>query len=299
MPTERLTESCWENSMEGKIRYGKVIVLGSGKLAYQCAAECRKYVEDVEVLEYKVTESTVLEKLCAKDRLPYACLDRKQLHGRLTGEGKETLVISAANTYLFPADVIGKRNLMIINWHNALLPKHKGRNAEAWSIYEGDRVTGITWHRITEEVDAGDIIAREEILIDGNTTALSLYQKQCDLGGQVFSGLVLELLTGQIRFRRQEEDSRVQMHYSREIPNGGYLDPAWEARQISCFLRAMDYGGLLLLGEMHVVWENIHYTFRKYRIAESDAPKESGLQGRDLILYKDGYQFVLRNLHEE
>ncbi len=285
--------------MESKICYEKVTVLGSGKLAYQCAGECRKYIEDVEVLEYKVTESTVLEKLCGKEGIPYACLDRKGLYGHLMGEAKKTLVVSAGNTYLFPGDVIGRGNLEIINWHNALLPRHKGRNAEAWSIYEGDEITGITWHRITEEVDAGDIIVQEEIPIDSNMTALSLYQKQCEVGGQVFGRMAGKLLSGQVSYRKQEADGSAGMHFSKEIPNGGYLDTRWEGRRISCFLRAMDYGGLLLLGEMHVIWEDRHYTFRKYRISEGAGPQEIFWQERDLILRRDGYEFVLKNLHEE
>ena len=285
--------------MESKICYEKVIVLGSGKLAYQCAAQCRRYLEDVEVLEYKVTESTVLEKLCGKDQIPYACLDRNRMRERLAGETKKALVISAGNTYLFPRDVTQKGNLMIINWHNALLPKHKGRNAEAWSIYEGDTVTGITWHRITEEVDGGDIILQREIPIDDNMTAIALYQKQCDVGGQAFGEMAEALLTGRISFRRQEEDSSAKMHFSREIPNEGYLDPGWTGREISCFLRAMDYGGLCLLGEMHVTWEGTRYAFRKYRIVQNSPAKEDGLRGKDLILYRDGYEFICRNLHEE
>ena len=57
--------------MENKYCYTKVIILGSGKLAFQCAVESLKYLENVQVLEYKVTDGTVLQKLCEKEGLSY------------------------------------------------------------------------------------------------------------------------------------------------------------------------------------------------------------------------------------
>ena len=226
--------------METKYHYSKMIVLGSGKLAYQCAAAGKSRLDSVEVLEYKVTESTVLQKLCEKAGLFYRCCDKEELRKQLMEETEKALVVSAGNTYLIPGAVIGKNNLTIVNWHNALLPHHRGRNAEAWSIYQGDAVTGITWHRLTEGVDAGEIIAQEEIPIDDEVTALKLFQKQCDLGIRVFENILDDLLMDQCRFRRQDAMAEEQLHFSYEIPNDGELDTAWSYRQISCFLRAMD-----------------------------------------------------------
>ena len=44
--------------------FERAIILGSGKLAFQCAVLTREHLADVEVLEYKITESTVLRALC-------------------------------------------------------------------------------------------------------------------------------------------------------------------------------------------------------------------------------------------
>lgn len=283
--------------MGNKYCYTKIIILGSGKLAYQCAVEGRSYMENVEVLEYKVTDSTVLQKMCQKDDIPYLCCEKHQLFQRLWEEKERTLVVSGGNTYLIPREIIEKDNLTIVNWHNALLPAHKGRNAEAWSIYAGEAVTGVTWHRIAEDVDAGDIIVQREIVIEPNTTALGLFKKQCELGATLFGEILEELLSDKSVFRQQEQIGEEQIHFSYEIPNGGYLSMDWPFEKMSCFLRAMDYGALQLLGEMHVEWNAKTYRFRKYKI--TDTPGMAGsivLQDVNMTICKEGHTIILIGL---
>lgn len=268
-------------------------------MAYQCAVSGRRYIESTEVLEYKVTDSTVLRKLCEKDGIPYFWYDREQLFRCLNQEEQRTLVVSAGNTYLIPGAVLRKKNLTVINWHNALLPQHKGRNAEAWSIYEGDTQTGITWHRIVEDVDAGDIIAQEKIGIDNTMTSLRLFQKQCEVGLKVFDEIIEAVLSDKCAFQKQPETEVRQMHYSYEIPNGGWLEPDWGFEKISRFLRAMDYGALQLLGRMKIKWQGEEYSFHKYRLEPGESDEKIVWEGNDLVICKSGQRAVLRALKKK
>lgn len=275
--------------------FERAIILGSGKLAFRCAVLTREHLADVEVLEYKITESTVLRALCDKEGILYRCCSKDELNERLMQEQRKCLVVSAANSYLIPQRVIEKENLVVINWHNALLPAHKGRNAEAWSIYAGDEMTGITWHMVTGDVDAGDIIVQEKILIDEGMTALKLYQRQCELGAEVYGRMLETVLKGGCRLRRQMPAGTEAMHYSWERPNDGYLETDWDSTKMSRFLRAMDYGGLLLLGQMHVRWEENEYHFHRYKISEKSGEGDSFADG-NLTLHRGAYEIVLRGL---
>lgn len=286
--------------MENK--FEKVMVLGSSQLAYKCAELARSYVSDVTVLELKVTESTILEKLCTKAQLPYQCVDKKKMTKLLEQEELAALVVSAGNTYLFPKGIIAKDNITIINWHNALLPCHKGRNAEVWAIYEGDTQTGVTWHRITEDVDAGDILCQRALPVGERVTAMQLYKKQCELGAAMFAEILEAVLAGRCEARPQEKPAVEQLHYSYERPADGVLDLGWSMEKISRFLRAMDYGSLLLLGKMQVKYEGKNYSFYRYKIKESEETvkeREVTLTGNNLTIKEGNQVIVLRDLQEE
>jgi len=65
----------------------------------------------------------------------------------------------------------------VLNRHNALLPKNRGRFAPFWALYRGGRYTGVTIHFVTEALDAGDIILQEKIRISKTETVGSLVKK--------------------------------------------------------------------------------------------------------------------------
>lgn len=283
-------------------KYEQIWVIGSGQLAFQCAQLVRERMEAVRVLELKVTESTILEKLCGKEQIPYECVDKKRMTELLLQEGRQTLVVSAGNTYLFPERVIAKENLRILNWHNALLPHHKGRNAEVWAIYAGDEKSGVTWHWIVEDVDAGDILCQRELPIDEKLTAMMLYKKQCELGKEMFAEMLEAVLTDTCLATPQEKLTVEELHYSYERPNGSRLNLNWDMRKISCFLRAMDYGSLLLLGKMYVLYEGKEYSFYRYKINTSEefvTERTLRWEENKLTIREGNISIVLRDLQEE
>ena len=108
--------------------------------------------------------------------ISYRCItDKKELAGALDLIGEKALIISASNNFLFPASLVAKPNITIINFHNALLPEYPGRNAPTWVIYMGEKETGITWHYVTAGVDEGNIIIQKRCEITDVTKAYDLW----------------------------------------------------------------------------------------------------------------------------
>lgn len=288
--------------MANKYRYSKVYIIGSGQLAYDCAEIVKQYLSDVKVFELKVTEGTVLDKLCDKSGIFYRSVTSKELTETLRAEDEDALIVSAASIYLVPQTVIEKPNFIIINWHNALLPAHKGRNAEVWAIYCGEQVTGVTWHMITKDIDAGEIICQKEIPVTDKTTAMSLYREQVSAGKTLFAEFCENLLEGQCNTEKQKENVESQMHFSKDIPNEGMLDLNWNITQLSRFLRAMDYGSLLLMGKMRVVYDDTEYEFYRYSIKQSEECVQERViafdEGKLTIKEKD-IIIILKGLQEK
>lgn len=276
--------------------YEQVIIVGSGKFAFQCALRVKQVHPVVSVFEYKASGLSVLERLCGKNDIVYQLLDKKQMKEALLKQAsKKTLIVSAFNTYLFPSTVVNEENFTIVNYHNAYLPFHRGRNAEAWAIYEEDDFSGATWHLVDSGVDTGAIIAQEKIFISESMTSLELMQKQNELAYQLFDEFVEELLKGNI-FGRQNSETEVDenIHYSWETPNNGELNLAWSIQKMSCFLRAMDYGILGLLGESKVFWNGICYKIKSYKLDSSIESETISFNENVLLIVKEGKRIALR-----
>jgi methionyl-tRNA formyltransferase len=76
-----------------------------------------------------------------------------------------------------------KKNLIeiprigIINRHNALLPKNRGRLTPFWVLYKQEVETGVSIHFVEEGIDSGDIIVQERFKIEKTDNFNSIVKK--------------------------------------------------------------------------------------------------------------------------
>ena len=233
--------------------YDKAIVAGRGKTAMACAQALAQAGLPTEFYTVGDSLQSVSRKLQASEKAAVSncVIEKKALEELLLREQAKTLLVSAANPWLIPESILEKENLTAVNFHSALLPRHPGRNAEAWAIYEQDREGGITWHFINAQVDAGDIIIQKAVPITDSMTAFQLLHAQNNAAIEAFGEILPSLLDGTCQGHPQT-GARGKLHYSWEKPNDGVLDLSWPGDRMSAFLRAMDYGLLKLMGEPSV-----------------------------------------------
>ncbi len=100
----------------------------------------------------------------------------------------ERLASLAADLYVVVAfgQILPQKLLQIpplgcINVHASLLPKYRGAAPIQRALLNGDRETGIAIQKMVRELDAGDVIRREEISIGEEMTYGELEQALCDL----------------------------------------------------------------------------------------------------------------------
>ena len=65
----------------------------------------------------------------------------------------------------------------ILNVHPSLLPEFRGLNAVRRALQSGVRRTGVTVHLMVEEVDAGPVVAQEEVQILPGDTEETLLER--------------------------------------------------------------------------------------------------------------------------
>lgn len=278
--------------------FKKAIVIGTGKLAFTCAKMLLEKGVECEIFEYNEYPYSQLAFLCTNKGVKYHQVRKNEITEYLQQIEVPTLVVSANNTYIFPIQVVNNSNLLIVNFHPALLPKHPGRNAEAWSIYEGDEVTGITWHLVDEKIDHGKVVYQSELPIRQQTTSLQLMSSQFVMAGNGFKHISDSLIQNDINYTIYKEvDEQPLIHYAKDIPNNGMLDLNWPIEHISRFLRAMDYGKMQVMGRPYFINHEKRYIWDKYRIDINPAKEKSNLSKG--IFCNNEKMITLINLREE
>lgn len=154
---------------------------------------------------------------------------------------------------IIPQYILDIPPLGCVNLHPALLPKYRGCFSAPWVIINGESETGYTYHRMVSKTDEGPIIWQERIPIMKDDTAYALYHRLLDTGmaafGRVFDLVTLDRIPGVAQVGEPS-------YYSRKVPFGGYIDPAWSQDQVERFIRAMYFppfrGAILRRGEQEI-----------------------------------------------
>ena len=274
--------------------YSHVYIFGNGSTALDCTALLRRHGITPCFVEHDANGISFTRKKLFALGIPHV-----PFHPAVLEEiafQKRSLVVSISNRFIFPHSFVSCANVDIINYHNSLLPRYRGMHAEAWAIYEGEKETGITWHKIDDGIDTGPILAQQSVPIDDDTTSLSLLKRQSCAAVAAFGGMLQKLLEGKLPSVAQAQGARTEMHFGRERPNNGKLDPHWPEDKIWRFLRAFDYGCCHTLGFPQIWHGGKWYSWKRYAKLPSLAPQHHAENPARHILLKGGITLV--NCHE-
>jgi methionyl-tRNA formyltransferase len=115
------------------------------------------------------------------------------------------IFVSAAYGQIFSAEVLAVPKLGILNVHPSLLPKYRGASPVQFALLNGDKTTGVTIAKSTAKLDAGDVLARQEIEINGDDTTDSLLKKTAKFAGSMLRAVLDNIEVGIDTSAPQEE----------------------------------------------------------------------------------------------
>lgn len=266
-----------------------VILFGTSRILYSCAEIIDEYYGGQRDIAIFDTDPSPANRRFA-DMFRVNTGSKEALFDMVQSVEAPAVLLSVNNKYIIPRRLIEKDNLTLINLHHSLLPAHPGRNAEAWTIFEGDEYGGVTWHYIDAGVDSGAIIRQERVRITETMRSSDLL-KECRrlILDSLKEMLPLEALVAKPGNKQTIQADRA-VHLSTQVPGGGYLDPDWPVDKISRFLRAMDYVIVHPLGYpmLRTEWGEMEIT--RYAISE----EEERCDGRLLTFDKEANSAVFR-----
>lgn len=266
----------FKNVWGSRMRFEKIIVVGSGKIAADCIKHLSKCVisDKLLVVESEDNSLSVVERICRNSEINYTKITNKvQMEQYLISCINEikALIISANNCYIFTKKIleIGGVNLEIINMHYGLLPNYRGVNIPTWAIFNQERQTGITWHYVTEHIDCGDIIVQKTMDIVEDTTAFDIIREEHVLSIEGFKEFIDILLYQRVPVKKMPYSAEDFIYHSRNLPMDGILTVNCRMEQSIRLLRSFDYKGMDIVPRLKLFYLNRYYTIKNYEICEN------------------------------
>src|SRR3982750_4210128 len=98
-----------------------------------------------------------------------------------------------------------------INLHASLLPQYRGAAPINWAIINGEKETGITTFKLQHEIDTGNILMQETVLINENETAGELHDKMKEVGAKLLVRTIQGLAENSIQEVPQQNENLTEL----------------------------------------------------------------------------------------
>lgn len=97
---------------------------------------------------------------------------------------------------MLPPPILNIGRFGCINVHPSLLPQYRGAAPIQRAIMDGQTITGVTTMFLTEEMDAGDIILQQRVMIEPDDDSGSLHERLAEIGAQLLADTLGTLKQG-------------------------------------------------------------------------------------------------------
>ena len=149
----------------------------------------------------------------------------------------DLLVVIAYGLILTPK-VLDIPKLGCINVHASLLPRWRGAAPIQRSLMAGDKKTGITIMQLVLQLDAGDMLRKEECTIGDQETASQLHDRLAVLGAEALTKVLPEIESGTVNPEKQDE---TLVTYAKKLEKGeAVLDWSQSAEVLARKVRGLN-----------------------------------------------------------
>ena len=154
-----------------------------------------------------------VKQFALKNKLPLLTTDRlDESTIKKVAEIKPNFLVVSDYGLILPKKLLDLPKYAALNIHHSLLPKYRGPSPAPATILASEEKSGVSIIKMTEKVDAGDILAQEEYRLTKEETTDSLLTQLNTLGGQLIIGVIEKCLTGSIKPQIQDEAKATYTH---------------------------------------------------------------------------------------
>lgn len=157
----------------------RLAVIGRTEMLVNAARHLRELGHDIGLVMTTGEEAAVqpfadLAVECSADFINDRKINSEPVRSRLLASGCE-LGVSLNWITIVRRETVDCFKHGIVNAHGADLPRYRGNACANWAIMQGEPQVGLVVHRMTPELDAGPIYARELLPLSGTTYIGDVY----------------------------------------------------------------------------------------------------------------------------
>ena len=150
---------------------------------------------------------------------------------------KADLFVVVSFGHILKKDILDMPRLGAVNLHASLLPKYRGAAPINWAVIKGEKDTGVSIIKMTEKMDAGDIVASEKIKILPEDTAATLTGKLSNKGALLLLKALDETVKGKTACKKQDE--KLVSFAPKLKKENGLIDWSWTAPELHNLIRGL------------------------------------------------------------
>lgn len=123
-----------------------------------------------------------------------------------------TYAIVVAYGKILPETLINTFPKGILNVHYSLLPKYRGASPVEAALRNGEETTGVTIQKMAAKLDAGAVIAQEEVSIEPNETTKELRPRLVRIGAELLVKTLPNYLEHKVELQSQDDAAATYAH---------------------------------------------------------------------------------------
>lgn len=177
-----------------------------------------------------------LISIAAQNNVRIICAPPKNLH-ELTNDVEFDVLLSCGYPFVIPEEVFSRAKCAV-NFHPALLPKHRGRYLHYILIHK-DEHSGVTAHLIDSTLDTGPIIKQEHFKVSPFDTIKSLARKSADAEIKLVADVLELIKNGAVEALPQKEEHATS-YFKQRTPEDSEVDPDKPLKELFYEIRSCD-----------------------------------------------------------
>ena len=163
----------------------------------------------------------IFKVICKKNNIKFFSKKKIITKNILKLNEKTDVIISVFSRYIFPKKLLLKFKGQIFNVHPGILPFYAGTNSISGTIYNNEKLTGVTIHRVTSKIDGGDIAIIKKIRIADNDLAIDVWRKLRILTIKALKELLIKISKNKITLKKN--NIKLRKKFPKYIPYNGLI----------------------------------------------------------------------------